>query len=138
MPLNKVVFSSVRLDWRTPNWLYRLLDREFHFTFDPCPNRAKFNGLATSWGKRNFINPPYGRKRKTGILKWIEKGYEEEQKGNLCVFLLPSRTDQPWFHFCLRNASEIRFILGRLRFEGAKWDAPFSSIIVVFKPHGRY
>jgi hypothetical protein len=31
------------------------------------------------------------------------------------------------------NADEIRFIKGRLRFQGAIYNAPFPSVVVVFK-----
>jgi hypothetical protein len=31
------------------------------------------------------------------------------------------------------NADEIRFIKGRLRFEGATNNAPFPSVVVIFK-----
>lgn len=31
------------------------------------------------------------------------------------------------------KATEIRFLQGRLRFKGAKRDAPFPSVIMIFK-----
>lgn len=43
-----------------------------------------------------------------------------------------------WFHeYILLVASEIRFIRGRLKFGGAKSNAPFPSMVVIFKPEGR-
>ena len=136
MTFNKVMFSSARLDWKTPKWLYRVLDNEFDFTHDPCPSRRDRwpleNGLCEEWGECNFVNPPYGRE----IGKWIRKGFEESRKGRLVVFLIPSRTDTSWWHTYIMKADEIRFIYGRLKFQGAKNSAPFPSCIVVFKPHG--
>lgn len=123
-------FSSMRLDWRTPKAFYDELNKEFNFDFDPCPPRPKFDGLSVEWGKRNFVNPPYGRE----IGKWIKKGYEEWQKGKLVVFLVPSRTDTIWWHEYLMKAPEIRFIRGRLHFDEHKNSAPFPSCVVVFKP----
>ena len=36
--------------WKTPTSLYKKLDDEFHFDFDPCPLHADFDGLAVEWG----------------------------------------------------------------------------------------
>ena len=126
----KGIFSSLRLDWQTPKEVYDLLNKEFNFNFDPCPKNPKFDGLKIEWKERNFVNPPYGNQ----IIKWIEKGYEESRKGKLVVFLIPSRTDTKWWHYFIMKAEEIRFIKGRLRFEGYEnGSAPFPSIVVVFK-----
>lgn len=126
----KLMFSSLRLNWRTPKKLYKELNKEFKFTFDPCPINPKFDGLTISWKKRNFVNPPYGRQ----ISKWIKKGYEESLKNKLVVFLIPSRTDTIYWHEFIMKANEIRFIKGRLKFDEYKNSAPFPSCIAVFKP----
>ncbi|HDY66251.1 MAG TPA: adenine methyltransferase [Candidatus Scalindua sp.] len=125
----KVMFSSQKLDWRTPEEIYDKLDKEFHFDFDPCPTNPKFDGLEIEWGKCNFVNPPYGRE----IGKWLWKGYKEWLCGNTVVFLIPSRTDTNWWHDYVMFADEIRFIKGRLKFGGAKNSAPFPSAIVIFR-----
>lgn len=31
-----LMFSSKKMDWTTPIELFRELDKEFHFTLDPC------------------------------------------------------------------------------------------------------
>jgi len=128
MKIKNVHFSSARLDWETPDDVYNELNKEFKFTFDPCPHNPTFDGLNIRWRARNFINPPYGRE----IGKWLRKGYEESLRGKLCVFLIPSRTDTKWFHNYVMKAREIRFIKGRLKFKGAVNSAPFPSCIVVF------
>ena len=125
-----VHFSSQRLNWKTPKAFYKELDREFHFDFDPCPPQHEFDGLKISWGQRNFCNPPYGRE----IGKWLDKGVTEWMDGKLVVFLIPSRTDTKWWHDCCMQATEIRFIKGRLRFDDQKNPAPFPSALVIFKP----
>ena len=56
MTLNKGLFSSQRLDWRTPDGAYKELDDEFHFDFDPCSPNPTNHGLLIDWGKRNFVN----------------------------------------------------------------------------------
>lgn len=126
---NKGLFSSARLDWKTPKATYDALNAEFHFDFDPCPAKPAFDGLAIEWHARNFVNPPYGRE----IRKWIKKGYEESLKGKLVVFLIPSRTDTAFWHDYVMKADEIRFIRGRLRFDEYRGGAPFPSCIAVFK-----
>lgn len=123
------MFSSIRSNWRTPKDLYKILNKEFNFDFDPCPTNPIFDGLSIEWGKSNFVNPPYGRE----IGKWISKGYNEWQKGKTVVFLIPSRTDTIWWHKIIMKADEIRFVEGRLKFSEYHNSAPFPSAIVVFK-----
>ena len=48
--------------------------------------------------------------------------------------LIPARTDTRYFHdFIYHQATEIRFIKGRLKFGGQNNPAPFPSMVVVFK-----
>lgn len=128
-----VHFMSQRLDWQTPKDVYDKLNAEFNFDFDPCPHNPTFDGLSTEWGGSNFVNPPYGNE----IPKWIKKGYEEHQKGKTVVFLIPSRTDTRWWHDYIMKASQIRFIKGRLKFDGSKNSAPFPSAVIVFLSHAK-
>jgi len=125
--MNRVVFKSERHDWTTPDDVYSALDAEFHFDFDPCHNGQLWDGLSVEWGQSNFVNPPY-----KNIIKWMEKAWSELDSGKTSVFLVPSRTDSEWFHKYALNASEIRFIRGRLKFGGSPHNAPFPSCIVVF------
>lgn len=131
MSLNSGLFSSVRSDWRTPKAFYDGLDAEFHFDHDPCPYPASLDGLVMPWGRRNFVNPPYGRQ----VGKWVRRGWEVSQEGNLVVMLLASRTDTQWFHDYILGQAEIRFIKGRLHFDG-RGPAPFPSMVVVFNGTG--
>ena len=75
------------------------------------------------------MNPPYGRT----IGQWIRKAWESSRNGATVVCLLPARTDTLWWHDCVSRATEIRFLKGRLRFEGAANSAPFPSAVVVFR-----
>lgn len=122
-----VHFSSATDHWSTPKDVYDALHREFNFDFDPCPLHGA-GGLDLVWGMRNFCNPPY-----SDIKNWVAKGYQEFLYGKLVVFLIPSRTDTRWWHEYVMKAKEIRFIKGRLKFGGAKWNAPFPSCVVIFK-----
>ena len=138
--MNEGMYSSNTDNWGTPQWLFDELDKEWHFDVDVCASseNAKCpryfskeeNGLAQDWSRFNncWMNPPYGRQ--IGI--WIEKAYNESQKGTNVVCLLPSRTDTKWFHeYCLKG--EIKFLKGRLKFNDGKTPAPFPSMIVVFR-----
>lgn len=104
-------------NWMTPKHLYDELNKEFFFDFDPCPlNCTEFDGLKVEWGKSNFVNPPYSRKLKEAFIK---KALEESKLGKLCVLLLPVSTSTVIFHeVILPNNEEIRFIRGRVKFEG--------------------
>lgn len=119
--------------WATPRKVYEELNREFRFTFDPCPMDGTQDGTATlfvPWaGQRVFCNPPYGPR----IRRFLERALEAD----VAVFLVPARTDTRWFHdIVLPCASEIRFLRGRLKFGDAKAGAPFPSMIVVFRNNG--
>jgi len=130
-------------NWATPKEFYDKLDVEFHFDFDPCPlNLGEItpenDGLLVEWGKSNFINPPYSRKLKESF---VIKALEESKKGKLCVLLLPVSTSTKLFHEVIQpNAKEIRFIRGRIAFEGintkgekSKGKGMHDSMIVIFK-----
>lgn len=135
-------FSNDRDDWATPQELFNALDSEFGFTLDVCasPINAKCsrfftkeqNGLAMNWaGERVFCNPPYGKE----IGKWVKKSIAavKEDGCEIVVMLIPARTDTQWFHEYIYNKSEIRFLKGRIKFEGAVNNAPFPSMVVIFR-----
>lgn len=138
MPINKGLMSSKSSDWCTPKDFFTMIDDVYKFDLDPCATKenamcpAYFtkedDGLTRDWFGAVYMNPPYGRE----IGKWIQKAYEEVQKGNarFVVCLLPARTDTKWFHdYCVKG--EIHFIKGRLKFSN-KDSAPFPSMLVKF------
>lgn len=81
--------------WLTPPDLYAKLDAEFKFDFDPCPHPLPdgFDGLTCEWGKRNYVNPPFGsiihQGKKKGATAWVRKSIIEMKKGKLVVLLYP-------------------------------------------------
>ena len=143
--MNRVLFKSSNDSWSTPMSVYFDLNKEFNFNFDPCPLNSNFNsenitlfksskpeifdGLQVDWGSSTFVNPPYSQ-----ISDWCKKAYEEYQKGKLVVMLIPSRTDTAYWHEYIMQATEIRFIRGRLKFGDSKNSAPFPSAVIVFNP----
>jgi len=138
--ISKTLFSSNRMDWETPQFLFDALDAEFGFDVDVCALKATakckdffspYNcGLANDWGICVcWMNPPYGRE----IGRWMRKAYESAKAGATVVCLVPARTDTDWWHrFAQRG--EVRLLRGRLKFRGSKTSAPFPSAVVVFRP----
>lgn len=51
----------------------------------------------------------------------------------MVVMLIPARTDTSWFHEYIYKKAEVRFVKGRLKFGGAKYNAPFPNMVVIFK-----
>ena len=139
--MNKVHFMSSTDDWETPQWFFDKLNDEFCFNLDACASDENHkcekyytiddDGIGKNWGGyRVFCNPPYGRE----ISQWVRKAYYESQKDNtVVVMLIPARTDTKWFHQYIYHKSEIRFVKGRLKFGGTKNNAPFPSIVVIFR-----
>lgn len=142
------LMSSLTCEWATPRTLYEMLDREFHFTLDVCTSEEKAkcveffssNALTRPWVPLEegtvWCNPPYGR----GLGDWVEKAYRESVGNHgtvTVVMLLPARTDTQWFHAYVLPHTEIRFIRGRVEFDGPhtgkRGRCPFLSMIVIFK-----
>lgn len=133
------LFSSGKNDWATPIELFKELDREFLFTIDVCASENNHkvetyyseeqNALLQEWKGSCWCNPPYSRNLQR---QFIKKAFESKC---LVVMLLPARTDTKAFHqFIYKNPkAEIRFLKGRIQFEGAKQKAPFPSMIVIFR-----
>lgn len=132
----EAMFSSKTDIWETPQDFFDKLNEEFNFQTDVCalPENAKCkhfytpeqDGLAQEWSGACWCNPPYGRQ----IGKWVRKASESKAT---TVMLIPARTDTAWFHDYIYGKAEVRFVRGRLRFSGAKENAPFPCMVVVFR-----
>ena len=95
---NELMFSRKTDMWETPEYLFKALDAEFHFTTDVCAvkENAKCNhyfspdldGLNQEWTGCCWCNPPYGRE----IGKWVKKPAKSQCTVSM---LLPARTDFP-------------------------------------------
>jgi len=132
--------------WGTPPDLIAKLDAEFGFTLDVCASRenakadfffaAEDDALSKDWiianigGGAIWMNPPFSQ-----IDRWIKKAYEESRRGATVVCLVPCRTDSAWWHQYIIPCAEVRFLRGRIRFVGAKHNAPFPCAVVIFGPN---
>jgi site-specific DNA-methyltransferase (adenine-specific) len=130
-------------EWGTPWWLFELLDLEFQFTVDAAASSKntkmerywteEINGLHQDWTRESvFVNPPFLAR---DLRLWTEKAWvatrEPETK---CAIIVPVKSDQDWWHdYGIKT--EIRFIKGRVAFEGAKSSYPGPIAVLVF---GKY
>lgn len=148
--MDKVLFSSKKMDWETPVELFSKMDEIFHFSLDVAANERNKkcdmfysineDGLSQSWkqvGGAVWCNPPYGRE----IGKWVEKAYKESLlHDTTIVLLIPARTDTNYFHNFIYGKADVFFVKGRLKFldENKKEQnsAPFPSMLVVFNYSG--
>jgi phage N-6-adenine-methyltransferase len=136
-----VHFSRKSDEWATPQELFDDLNEEFDFLIDVAATKenakcSRFcpiekSGLETPWMDRNWCNPPYSQ-----LAKWIAKAADEQKKGRLTVMLIPARTDTAAFHDFIwkKPQVEVRFIRRRITFVGAVGEAPFASMVVIFRP----
>ena len=146
MSINAGMMTSTTSEWATPQYLFDELNAEFGpFDLDPCATEENHKcarwfgdspaggGLNELWTGKVFMNPPYGR----GIGRWMKKAMDSAATGAaLVVCLVPARTCSAWWHdYAMKG--DIRFIRGRVKFGGHKWNAPFPSAIVIFRPTPR-
>jgi site-specific DNA-methyltransferase (adenine-specific) len=129
--------KSATDEWATPQDLFAKLNEEFGFTLDAaasaenalCPAyyTKEDDGLSQRWHGVVWCNPPY-----SSLKKWIAKA-AEAALGATVVMLIPARTDTAAWHDYIEGKAEVRFIRGRLRFGESKYNAPFPSVVVVFR-----
>jgi phage N-6-adenine-methyltransferase len=137
----KVYHTSKSDLYSTPMALFTKLDQEFGFDLDVAatPKNAKCpvyftaddDGLAQQWFGKVFMNCPYSQ-----VSVWIQKLLKELVVGRIQVgvALTAARPDTAWFQTVASYACEIRFLKGRLTFEGQSNAAPFPSVVLVFDP----
>lgn len=131
--------SSEKQTWETPQDFFDKLNGIFKFNLDACAEHStakvdsyfakEDNALDKDWKGVVWCNPPYSREQKI----FISKAYEESLKGSTVVCLIPARPEtKMWQELIFKNASQVCFIKGRLKFGGVKTNAPFPSALVVF------
>lgn len=111
--------------WLIPPEIYEVLNKEFNFTFDPCPfpKPKDFDGLKIDWGEINYINPPFITTNGVGPTAFVKKAIEENKKGKTCVIILPTTH---YTNLLIEAGAEIRS-LGRVRWLEVKTKKPTSN-----------
>ena len=99
--------------WLTPPDIFKKLDDEFHFDFDPCPfpNPIVWDGTKREWGQSNFVNPPFHRENGIGPTAFFRKAIEEHKKKKTVVLIAPT---QSYVNLMLEAGAELRS-MGRIR-----------------------
>jgi hypothetical protein len=128
--------NSEKVKIETPRDLFDQLNKEYHFTFDPCPidydpdcNTVP-DGLQCSWGERNWVNPPFNQ-----IKLWFQKAVEEAKLGKLTVMLCPFRPNMKyWWEVIKPQEPELYIIKGKVRFPNYKQGFPGPMCVMVIKP----
>ena len=94
-----------RQDWRTPPWLFNLLDSRFGpFKLDAAATadnalcvEFSSDGLNDDWVSPTFCNPPFKR-----FGDWVKKAHTEYIRRDVKSCLLgPTACSQAWFHWYL-------------------------------------
>lgn len=156
------VFSSDCSCWETPRILWNPLNDEFGFDLDAAASDANHRckpylteaddalSMADWPGTSIWLNPPYGKGKV--LHNWLNKVVEQiKLRPRVIVTLTAARTDTVWFQDMIwPNATEIRFIRGRILFEidgkpiqhydkrSGKWkDSPatFPSVLSIFRSY---
>lgn len=97
--------------WLTPPDVYKELNDEFGFDFDPAPYPLPegFDGLTCEWGNSNYLNPPFGailhKGKRKGATAWARKAIEENKKGKTVVMVYPI---DKWVLMLLEHGAEVR------------------------------
>jgi len=130
----KIVDSSKF--WLVPPEIYKPLDKEFKFDFDPCPYPFKKDGILSSWGMSNWVNPPFRARdaqNGNGPTAFVRKAIEEQKKGKTSVLILPVLS---MLNMLFEAGAEIRSA-GRVKWihaeTGQEWKAPSNCAIFILR-----
>ncbi|GAI17513.1 unnamed protein product [marine sediment metagenome] len=134
----KNIFKSESTEYETPKEIFEPLQKEFDLRLDVCATKENAkcelfftkeeDALSKDWNENFWMNPPFSRNLK----KWVQKAYEESEKGVTGVLLLPVGSNTLWWHkYIIDTKAEVRFLKGEIKFSNQKrglW-LPFAIII---------
>ena len=123
--------------WITPPHIYKLLDDEFHFDFDPCPYPYRgIDGTEISWGKSTYLNPPFRKsdsKNGKGPTAFIRKAIEENKKGKTVVIMINTNA---FINMLIEAGAEMRS-MKRIKWldgeTGKPWESPSNTTCFVLR-----
>lgn len=81
-------------------------------------------GTGVSW-----LNPPF-----ENIKPWVEKAWEESQKGAHVVMLLPASVGSNWYKDYVHQKAYVVFISPRITFVGETTPYPKDLMLCVYQP----
>lgn len=123
--------------WITPPDIYKKLNDEFNFDYDPCP--YPFNGIdgtQTEWGKSVYLNPPFCKKDGQfgkGPTAFIRKAIEEYKKGKTIVIMINTNA---FINMLIEAGAEMRS-MGRVKWldavTGKPWKSPSNTTCFILK-----
>lgn len=144
--------------WRTPPWLFRALDDEFHFTLDAASS-GEADALCEEWltptkdalscvwpvylhlltGRgAAWCNPPYSAAG-GGLLAWVEACLRARKRQTV-VLIAPGGRPAAWTRLVQREADEVRELARRVSFvppPGLTSSTPANSTYaIVFREGG--
>lgn len=140
MGIDNNAFKSKSEEYETPKEIFEPLQKEFDLQLDVCATKKNHklkiyftkedDSLTKNWDKNFWMNPPFCRNLK----KWIQKAYEESQKGVTGVLILPIRSNTLWWHkYIIDTKAEVRFLKGETKFVGHERGLWLPFAIVIFK-----
>ena len=108
--------------WLTPPKLYHTLNNEFNFDFDPCFYPKVLSSLRLSWGKMNYVNPPF-RSKDGSPTAFVRKAIDESLKGKSSFLTLPT---QSYVNLLIEAGATLRS-LGRVKWLEATTKKPMQT-----------
>lgn len=124
--------------WIVPPEIYKPLDKEFNFDFDPCPYPLPqgFNGIDVEWGNVNWVNPPFRKKDGkygAGPTAFIRKAIEEQKKGKTSVVIINTMA---FINMLIEAGAECRS-MGRVKWldcnTGEPWKSPSNTTLFILR-----
>ena len=105
--------------------------KQYDGWMDPCPHPRPdgFDGLHVDWGKKAFVNPPWGH-----IRPWVEKALVERGKGCCVHMLIAAKPTTRVFHDLIFPNADVKWLRGRVPYHRLRDEKTVSleSCIVKF------
>ena len=110
-----------RDDWQTPQWLFDLLDQDYHFEVDCCAtiDNTKCNAYPQDFLKVInkddaicWMNPPFSK-----AIEMFEHFFKVIKNG-VCIYRCDNMETKVWQDIILKNADWVVIPKGRINYEG--------------------
>lgn len=110
--------NESRDDWETPQWLFDLLNEQYHFEFDCCSTKENSKTVCfcndflsvISKDVNCWINPPFSKAK-----EMLEHFFKVIKKG-VAIYRCDNMETKIWQEIILKNASWIFIPKGRVAY----------------------